>query len=213
MNTTRSSRSARSAGFRNPVRSARALRGAERFGHLLLQSGLVALLAAALASCGKPSGQTSAGSSTPAQPASNGEVGSQAPEFQLADLTGNQVSLSSLKGRVVIVDFWATWCGPCVMEVPHFVNLQSKYRNQGLAIVGVSMDAGGAKDVKPFADEHDVNYTMLIGNEDVSRSYGHINAIPTTFVIDRNGKIVQRFIGFTPPELIEKTIEPLLASS
>ncbi|HEU4765154.1 MAG TPA: redoxin domain-containing protein, partial [Candidatus Eisenbacteria bacterium] len=107
----------------------------------------------------------------------------------------------------------ATWCGPCKMEVPHLVNLQAKYRDQGLAIVGVSLDAGGAKDVKPFAEEHDVNYTMLIGNEEIARTYGNINAIPTTFVIDKNGKIVQRFVGYTAPEVFEQTIKPLLAAS
>jgi thiol-disulfide isomerase/thioredoxin len=129
-------------------------------------------------------------------------------------LDGKSVNLGSYKGhKAVVLDFWATWCGPCKMEVPHLVNLQAKYRDQGLAIVGVSLDAGGAGDVKPFAEEHDVNYTMLLGNEEIARTYGNINAIPTTFVIDRNGKIVQRFIGYTAPEVFEQTIKPLLAAS
>ncbi|MGE5177649.1 MAG: TlpA family protein disulfide reductase [Bacteroidota bacterium] len=185
----------------------RALRGAAR---LLL----VGVLAAAAASCGKPStqtGQTGAGKA--GAPAARAEIGSPAPEFTLADLNGVQVASSSLRGKVVILDFWATWCPPCREEIPHFVSLQSKYRDQGLQIVGVSLDAGGAKDVKPFADEHDVNYTMLIGNEDIARTYGNIYAIPTTFVLDRSGKIVQRFVGFTAPEVIEATIKPLLTAS
>ena len=201
MNTIRSSRTVRFAGPRTSA--ARALRGAAR---LLL----VAMLAAALASCGKPSGQTG---DTGTRTARSGEVGTPAPEFTLPDIAGNQVASSSLKGKVVILDFWATWCPPCREEIPHFVNLQSKDRDQGLAIVGLSLDAGGAKDVKPFAEEHDVNYTMLIANEEIARAYGNITAIPTTFVIDREGKIVQRFIGYTAPEVFERTIKPLLAAS
>lgn len=177
---------------------------------------LTGLLAASLASCGKPSGQTGAPGTSGqagAPAARSGDVGSLAPEFTLPDMAGNQVASSSLKGKVVILDFWATWCPPCREEVPHFVNLQSKYRDQGLAIVGLSLDAGGAKDVKPFAEEHDVNYMMLIANEDTARAYGNITAIPTTFVIDRTGRIVQRFVGYTSPEVFEKTIQPLLAAS
>jgi peroxiredoxin len=184
----------------------RALRGAARL-------SLVGLLALAAASCGKPSTQTGQTGAAGKAPAARADVGSPAPEFTLADLNGNQVASSSLRGKVVILDFWATWCPPCREEIPHFVSLQSKYRGQGLQIVGVSLDAGGAKDVKPFADEHDVNYTMLIGNEDIARTYGNIYAIPTTFVLDRSGKIVQRFVGFTAPEVIEATIKPLLTAS
>ena len=201
MNTIRSSSErVRSADKKPSAR--RALRGAARL-------VLAGILGAAVASCGTPSSKTGAAGGTAA--VSHGEVGSQAPEFTLPDLAGSQVASSSLKGKVVILDFWATWCGPCKMEVPHLVNLQAKYRDQGLAIVGVSLDAGGARDVKPFADEHDVNYTMLIGNDEIARTYGNINAIPTTFVIDKNGKIVQRFVGYTAPEVFEQTIKPLLA--
>jgi peroxiredoxin len=200
MNTTRSYSRVRSADGTSSA--ARALRGAARL-------ALSGLLAAALASCGKPSGQRAGGSTE--RPASNGEVGAPAPEFHLPDLTGAQVASSSFQGKVVILDFWATWCPPCREEIPHLVNLQAKYRDQGLAIVGLSLDAGGARDVKPFAEEHDVNYTMLIANEEVAKAYGNITSIPTTFVIDRDGKIVRRFIGYTAPEVFEQAIQPLLA--
>jgi len=141
------------------------------------------------------------------------DVGKPAPEFNLPDLDGNKVELSSMKGKVLILDFWATWCPPCKEEVPHLVRLQSKYRDQGLQIVGLSLDKGGAPDVKPFAEEHDVNYTMLIATDETAKAYGGVSMIPTTFVVDRSGVVVKRFIGYTTPEAFEEAILPLLATS
>ena len=141
------------------------------------------------------------------------DVGKPAPEFTLPDLDGNQIELSSMKGKVLILDFWATWCPPCKEEVPHLVSLQSKYRDQGLQIVGLSIDQGGAGDVKPFADEHGVNYTMLIANDQIAKAYGGVSMIPTTFVVDRKGVVVKRFIGYTTPEAFEEAITPLLGSA
>jgi len=138
------------------------------------------------------------------------DVGKPAPEFTLPDLEGNQIELSSMKGKVLILDFWATWCPPCKEEVPHLVALQSKYRDQGLQIVGLSLDQGGAGLVKPFADEHYVNYTMLIANDETAKAYGGVSMIPTTFVVDRSGIVVKRFIGYTTPEAFEEAIQPLL---
>ncbi len=181
--------------------AARALRGVARV-------ALIGILTAAAVSCGK--GAKQEGGS--AVSAGRGEVGSEAPAFTLADLDGKAVSSEAFKGKVVILDFWATWCPPCKAEIPHFVRLQSKYRGQGLEVVGLALDAGGAKDVRPFAEDHGVNYTMLIGNEDVTKAYGNITMIPTTFVIDRNGKIRHRFVGQVGPEVFEQAIQPLLAS-
>jgi|KBSMisStaDraftv2_1062788.scaffolds.fasta_scaffold1391131_2 peroxiredoxin len=142
-----------------------------------------------------------------------GAVGTTAPAFALPDLEGREVKDTELRGKVVILDFWATWCGPCRMEVPHFVRLQSKYRDQGLQIVGLSMDAGGARDVRPFVDEHDINYTMLIATDKTAQDFGGVLGIPTTFVIDRKGTIVKKFIGYTAPEVFEAAIQPLLAQA
>ncbi|HEY6572050.1 MAG TPA: redoxin domain-containing protein [Candidatus Eisenbacteria bacterium] len=175
-----------------------------------LAAGVFALI---LATAGCGGGAKTSSDGTAAAPAGNGEVGSQAPAFELADLSGQTVSSSTFAGKVVILDFWATWCPPCREEVPHFVQLQSKYRDQGLAIVGLSLDAGGAKDVAPFAEEYNVNYTMLLGADDVAKAFGGINSIPTTFVIDRRGKVVKRFVGYTSPEVFEATIAPLLAAT
>ena len=142
-----------------------------------------------------------------------GAVGSAAPAFALPDLEGKTVTNTDLQGKVVLLNFWATWCPPCKAEVPDFVRLQSKYREQGLVIVGLSLDAGGAHDVRPFAEEYDVNYTMLIASPETADAYGGIQAVPTTFVLDRKGTIVKRFLGQVPPEVFEEAIRPLLAQS
>lgn len=173
---------------------------------------LTLLLACALVGCGGGA-KTNADGTANAEPAGKGEPGTPAPAYELPDLTGRLVSNAEFAGKVVILDFWATWCPPCREEIPHFIKLQDKYRDQGLAIVGVSLDAGGAKEVAPFAEEYKINYAMLIANDDLAKAFGGIVSIPTTFVIDRQGKIVKRFIGYTPPEVFEATIAPLLAAT
>jgi len=145
-------------------------------------------------------------------PADAGAIGSQAAEFELADVSGKKVRLSDFKGKVVVLDFWATWCGPCRVEIPDFVKLQSKYKDKGLEIVGLSLDAVGSSAVAPFLKEHQVNYTMLLANDDTAKSFGGILGIPTTFIIDRQGRIVQKYIGVMPAKTFEEAIQPLLAS-
>ncbi len=184
--------------------------------HRTTTAAVVALAALALlAGCSKR--EPAGGASKPGAPgggaaSGHGAVGTVAPPYELADLEGKTVRSSDFAGKVVILDFWATWCPPCRMEIPHFVSLQSKYREQGLVIVGLSLDAGGAKDVRPFAEEHDINYPLLIASEETANTYGGIVGIPTTFVIDRSGKIVQRFVGYTAPETFEEVIRPLLGA-
>ena len=147
-----------------------------------------------------------------AAPPDAGRLGSEAPDFELSDLSGKKVHLSDFQGKVVILDFWATWCGPCRQEVPDFVRLQAKYRQQGLVVVGLSLDAGGEKAVRPFAEEFNVNYTMLLANDETARRFGGIVGIPTTFVLDRQGRIVKKFMGVMPAQSFEEAILPLLAT-
>jgi len=144
-----------------------------------------------------------------------GAIGTAAPEFALQDLDGKTVHIADFSGKVVILDFWATWCPPCRKEIPDFVAMQSKYGDKGLTIVGLSVDAGGAHDVRTYAQDNKINfnYPVLIANEQTANAYGGVVGIPTTFVIDRKGKIVKRFVGYTPASEFEETIRPLLQAS
>jgi thiol-disulfide isomerase/thioredoxin len=133
-----------------------------------------------------------------------------APQWELTNVEGKLVKLSDFHGKVVILDFWATWCVPCRVEIPHFIELQKQYGNKGLTIIGVSLDEQGPEVVKKFVKRLGVNYPIVIGNEKVVEAYGGIYAIPTTFVIDRQGRIVSRHIGYDDKAVFEKEIQALL---
>ena len=133
-----------------------------------------------------------------------------APEWQLTDPDGQAVKLSDFKGKVVILDFWATWCPPCRAEIPEFIALQKQYAAQGLTVVGVSLDTTGAAVVKSFMKRNGMNYPVVIGDEKIAADYGGISAIPTTFVLDRTGNIVTSHQGFASQVVFESEIRPLL---
>jgi cytochrome c biogenesis protein CcmG, thiol:disulfide interchange protein DsbE len=137
-------------------------------------------------------------------------AGPMAPDFTLKDLSGEDFSLSATNGKVVILDFWATWCPPCRMEIPHFEALYKEYKGRGLEIVGIALDQGGASDVIPFVKTNDVTYPIVIGNNDVAAAYGGIRGIPTTFILDRSGAIVEKFVGYREKEVFEEAIKKLL---
>ena len=132
-----------------------------------------------------------------------------APDWKLKDVNGNVVSFDQFKGKVVVVDFWATWCGPCRTEIPGYVKLQKKYAKDGLVIVGMSVDTQGPKVVKDFIAQHGVDYQIVMADDDVEEAFGGdqpIEAIPTTFIIDRDGKIRDRKTGAEETAEYEKTI-------
>lgn len=136
------------------------------------------------------------------------EVAGAAPAFTLPDLNGRPVSLSSFRGKIVVLNFWATWCPPCKREIPDFIDLQSAYGPKGLQIVGVALDEPDA--VKEFVAQSRMNYPVLLGTNDIAQRYGGIKGIPTTFIIDKNGKIINMFEGFRPKEVFKKEIQKLL---
>lgn len=111
-----------------------------------------------------------------------------APDFALTDANGKQIKLSDYRGKVVLLNFWATWCGPCTVEIPWFIEFEQQYRSQGFEVLGVSMDEDGWSVVKPYIAEHKLNYRVLLGNDSVSQLYGGVESLPTTFIIDREGK-------------------------
>jgi peroxiredoxin len=137
--------------------------------------------------------------------------GSVAPDFALRDLQGNTVRLSELRGKAVVLNFWATWCGPCQREIPWFVDIQKEYGKQGLQVVGVSMDWSDPKDVLSFAGKHGMNYPVVFGDEHVADAYGGIAYLPTTFYIDRNGAVVNRVFGEAPRKEIERNVQRTIA--
>jgi peroxiredoxin len=148
----------------------------------------------------------------PASPATATAPGHHAPDFMLTDLQGHNVRLSDLRGKAVVLNFWATWCPPCKQEIPWFVDLQKRYSGQGLQIVGVSMDDGDPKDVVKFAAENSINYPILIGQDKVADEYGGIEYLPTTFYIGRNGVVVDRVFGQAGREEIEQDIQRAIAT-
>ena len=143
-----------------------------------------------------------------------------APNFDLVDLEGNNISLNSLRGKVVLLNFWGTWCGPCKREIPDFINLSKKHRESGLEIIGITLSSGSAQKIQKFAKKWGINYTLLTdknGNETqaVTARYGQatrvpITGIPTTFIIDREGFIRERYVGPRSEEIFYKDIAPYL---
>jgi thiol-disulfide isomerase/thioredoxin len=131
--------------------------------------------------------------------------------FSMKDVDGNQVSLEAYKGKVVLLNFWATWCGPCKAEIPGFVRLQDKYRDKGLVIVGYSVDDTAEK-AKAYAAEYKMNYPILLGEgrEDVQDAYGPIWGIPASFLISKDGKVCRKHMGIAPEAVFEKEVAALL---
>jgi peroxiredoxin len=134
-----------------------------------------------------------------------------APAWELPGLDGKTIRSSDFKGKVVVLDFWATWCPPCRAEIPGFIELQKKYATQGLAVVGISVDEAGLKAVKAFAEKNGINYPVVLADNKNVDAYGGIDGLPTTFIIDRNGHMVKQHLGFTTQAEFEKEVTPLLA--
>lgn len=153
---------------------------------------------------------------------STGLNGKMAPNFTLADVNGKKVSLTSFRGHPLVVDFWATWCGPCKVEIPWFEKLHDQYASQGLEILGVSADDldkddpaklfTEKRDIADFVQKMHMNYPVLIDADSIANSYGGLDALPTTFYIDKNGKVVASTVGLPPRDVVEADIQKAIHS-
>lgn len=132
-----------------------------------------------------------------------------APEFSLADLSGQKLDLATYRGKVVLLNFWATWCAPCRTETPRFVELQNRYRKQGLQIIGISLD-DRTDPVRAFYEQFKMNYPVAIGDANLAERYGGILGLPVSFLIGCDGRIHDRHTGETDISLIDREITSLL---
>lgn len=134
-----------------------------------------------------------------------------APDFNLKDIQGNQITLSGLKGKVVVLNFWATWCPPCKMEIPELVKTYEKYKDKGFVIIGVVVSSK-IDNVKELIKKYKITYTIALSDNNIEKAYGGINAVPTTFIIDREGNLVPggKKIGMFVEGELEKIVAPFL---
>ena len=166
-----------------------------------LRTLAVAAIALALAAC------TTKSPSKPVKAASDRKA---APDFTLKDADGKPVRLSEYRGKVVLLNFWATWCGPCKMEIPWFIDFEQKYKDKNFAVLGVSLDEDGWESVKPYIAEKKINYRVVVGTEQVAQLYGEVDSLPTTFMIDREGRIATVHIGLVSKSEYIHDIDDLL---
>jgi peroxiredoxin len=136
-----------------------------------------------------------------------------APDFTLKDANGAAVKLSDYRGKVVLLNFWATWCGPCKIEIPWFMEFEQKFKDRGFAVLGVSMDEDGWEAVKPYLENRKVNYRVVLGDDTVGNLYGGIESLPTTFVIDRDGRVASIHIGLVGKRDYENEISHLIEAT
>jgi thiol-disulfide isomerase/thioredoxin len=155
--------------------------------------------------------QSRGGGSVAAANLSGDVRGKGAPDFELTDVrTGKPVRLSDYRGKAVLLNFWATWCPPCKEEIPLFIYLQKQYEAQGLVILGVAMDDSGPNAIASFAEQARMNYPVLLGTDAVADQYGNVEALPTTFYIGRDGRIVNRIFGLVSQDTVEANIKAAL---
>jgi thiol-disulfide isomerase/thioredoxin len=185
------------------------------FGKLTVNILLVVLGVAFVASCSSDSKvefkkQGTAGSGQVSAAATAQISGRKAPGFALLDIAGKSVNFSQYDGKVVLVDFWATWCPPCRRSIPDLSELHGKYSNRGFEVVGISLDQASAEKVAQFAEQMKIPYTVVMGNMQVAADWNIGSAIPIAFLVDRKGEIVDRLIGYQDKSVLEEKIQKFL---
>lgn len=133
-----------------------------------------------------------------------------APNFKLKAQDGKVVELAKLRGKVVVVNFWATWCGPCRKEIPGMLEVYKQYKDKGLEIVGISLDQEGWEVVKPYVERSKMNYPVVVGDGELAEAYGGIDAIPATFIIDKKGNLAKKHIGYMSKFDFEEAVKSFL---
>jgi peroxiredoxin len=133
-----------------------------------------------------------------------------APNFALSSQNGKVIELVKLKGKVVLVNFWATWCPPCRAEIPDFIDVYNIYKSKGFEIVGIALDEEGWQKVAPFMKEAKINYPIVLGTRTITQAYGGIDGIPTTFIVDKDGYIVEHQVGMLTKTALEKALKKYL---
>lgn len=183
---------------------------------------LLAAAAAALLTLGacQGNGDSSAGEAAPSpstqagdslqQPPYSSEAEGQVPDIDLPRLDGGTLNLTDHRGEVVLVNFWATWCAPCIREIPDLAALHEQFGPEGLTIVGVSVDEGGLDTVRPFAEEHDIPYPLVAATAEFTAAFGEVYSLPTTFLINRDGEIERRVIGIFPVDAMRPQLRSML---
>jgi len=136
--------------------------------------------------------------------------GNFAPDFTVTDIDGRKLTLSDYKGKVVLLDFWATWCAPCREEIPHFVEMQAKYGPRGFQVIGISMD-DDAKPVREFYQQYKLNYPVAVGDDKLAERFGGMLGLPVNFIIDREGRIHAKYTGATDVAMFDQSVSELLA--
>lgn len=171
-----------------------------------MKKALALLVVLALSGCGSnPPGAPGAAGSLPQK--------SMAPDFDLEKVAGGTLKSSDLKGKVTVVDFWATWCEPCIAEIPNYNKLHDSYAGKGVEVLGITVESGPLKDIKPKVEDFQMKYPVVVGNDKVVEGFGGLIGFPTTFIVDKDWRVYKKYMGMTrnKRDMIEKDLQKLIA--